>query len=610
MQKEIYSIVSDEASKSSTNEVVTPALEVLHNRLKEFFRRFKQQINFSGRESIDSSGVSKVMPSFYRDESGEIKIKHISTPEYFSNDTVFLPDRYSIDSIIPDSIKIDGGASLITYQDRIFQVKKLEAATNGFDIDAFCREHYSQVITNYFGFPAPHTELNSSGQYLVSRFIEGKELSEIPNNSLEFEFARQELKKRFVLDCLLGNINEGPLDLSAYKLGIDGKLYHTGKQKKYDAAKPPVNLETLLESRKGHPIYGDLTDVELYEHIKMIENEYNSSQLQFFLVGEKRYSDNDLLSKTNVYFEKIYSRIENLNKYKEKFCYSSIEVQNEYLSTVTLDYLKKLDEIEIEGNPELKETIRRNIIQSELTRVDEYEQEATRKGITVEEHKRQLQENVSQAIENSRFFRATDWNSLFGIITSGRFKSQFETGTSHGYFNPWHRSTSEYQMFGFPKNSNDTAELVPYRPIYGYPSDNPEGFVSDSYGYSGLSSYGGIIIKFRDKVRSKTTVTFNDSLGSPYPPTPALAPHFTGVGEVSIRDKIYTSNTETFGSSYCEAQYHNQLFATDIEEIIITDYALGKIVPGDPIMGKNVLETLIGEFNSQNPGNTINTRYI
>lgn len=90
------------------------------------------------------------------------------------------------------------------------------------------------------------------------------------------------------------------------------------------------------------------------------------------------------------------------------------------------------------------------------------------------------------------------------IIKDGRFKSQHETRTSHGLFDPKARERTETALFGLP-----TDLPVEQRPIYGYILD-PESEISRTR----ARGYGDIISILKPHVKDRTSFTLDDSLGS------------------------------------------------------------------------------------------------
>ena len=147
-----------------------------------------------------------------------------------------------------------------------------------------------------------------------------------------------------------------------------------------------------------------------------------------------------------------------------------------------------------------------------------------------------LQDVVDRAREvladlnSARLMFATDPLALVLMIRDGRYKSQFETATSFGAYSPSSRRASEQKLLGVPPDLPD--EL---RPVYGFPHMNDDSpldtDVADAYGGS------SVVIELRDSpsVKSRTTVTFADSLSS------------EGVGVPIGTDPRYMEDEEVLG---------------------------------------------------------------
>ena len=126
------------------------------------------------------------------------------------------------------------------------------------------------------------------------------------------------------------------------------------------------------------------------------------------------------------------------------------------------------------------------------------------------------------------------------ILNDGRFKSQFETGTSGGALNNYFRSQVEKEQMGYKKKLNPED-----RPIYGMLFEGKNSSeIKPSKSEGGF--YGSAVAIFKPSVKAHTTVTFDDSLNNfktkQVYPSPLLAP------------KRYSIEAETFGigSMYSE----------------------------------------------------------
>ena len=111
--------------------------------------------------------------------------------------------------------------------------------------------------------------------------------------------------------------------------------------------------------------------------------------------------------------------------------------------------------------------------------------------------------------------------NLKKVLKDGRFKSQFETGTSKGALDNKYRAEVEHNEMSYIERLSP--EL---RPIYGLLFNYQK--VSDlkiSGGTSG-EGYGGVVCIMKPQIKARTTVTMNDSLDYHYDvsPSPLLRP--------------------------------------------------------------------------------------
>jgi hypothetical protein len=112
--------------------------------------------------------------------------------------------------------------------------------------------------------------------------------------------------------------------------------------------------------------------------------------------------------------------------------------------------------------------------------------------------------------------------SLKSVVTEGRFKNQFETGTSGGLKSATTRKIGEKAALDV-----DLGTAPKDRPIYGYITTNTgkvksfeERSKDINNAWQGILSvfndstnqYGTIKVVLKDSVRARTTVTINDSL--------------------------------------------------------------------------------------------------
>ena len=252
-----------------------------------------------------------------------------------------------------------------------------------------------------------------------------------------------------------------------------------------------------------------------------------------------------------------------------------------YDSETTRNYFKDWEGLVLNGNIGMKEKIRKNILQVEQERADDYRYFANEQKITIEELKKDLQKRVEKMVESSGFFRATNMSVISSImINDGRWKSQFETGRSDGYLNPQRRSSVENKMFDFPDDKD--AENTNKRPIYGYFSDSDNGIINEHGNNpppNAIKYCGTVNFKFKkNKIIERTTITFQDSLNHPnWMPSPASKPHFTSLmvtsGQtINIHNISSTSKCDwnSYANHYTEVQYHDGLTMEDVESIHIS----------------------------------------
>ena len=159
--------------------------------------------------------------------------------------------------------------------------------------------------------------------------------------------------------------------------------------------------------------------------------------------------------------------------------------------------------------------------------------------------------------------RPTD---LLKILDDGRFKTQFETGTSGGVKDIALRQKEEYRRFGLRRDAP-----VEQRPIYGH-LERPEtpNFAVDQY--------GSARVVLRDEVRERTTYTNGDSLGGGYFANPVNAP---------ATDYIPTAIRRwppDFGKGFLEAQVHGGVGVDDIAEVIFDTSALTYTEPSKKLL--------------------------
>lgn len=158
--------------------------------------------------------------------------------------------------------------------------------------------------------------------------------------------------------------------------------------------------------------------------------------------------------------------------------------------------------------------------------------------------------------------------AIDAILDSGRFKSQFETGTSGAVLDKDLRARAEERGLGVAYDS-----APDQRPIYGY-IPNPQ---FDRY----VKQYGDLVVEFKPEVRNRTTVLMGDSL-TPMNSGEGVPSPLNNLRKASWDGNI-TSLYETAkgheewvmtGMEYVEVQIHGQAKVGDIARIRDTESKL------------------------------------
>lgn len=142
---------------------------------------------------------------------------------------------------------------------------------------------------------------------------------------------------------------------------------------------------------------------------------------------------------------------------------------------------------------------------------------------------------------------------------SGRWKTQFETGTTGGRYDPKLRLKSEESGLGVP-NSVPAGE----RPIYGY-------FHDDGKRAELAAQYGNVRFVLKDTVKQRSTLTLGDSLG----PFAGIADQFA-VGTPAMKPGIEGADSKAgeylagrVDAQFTEAQIQGGLRLGDVQKVVI-----------------------------------------
>lgn len=197
-----------------------------------------------------------------------------------------------------------------------------------------------------------------------------------------------------------------------------------------------------------------------------------------------------------------------------------------------------------------------------------------------EEQVKRVSAAAKAVAANSQVFVRVPSKVLTKVFEEGRFKNQFETGSSKGLYDPTERLTVEENVLGVSKETPPEK-----RPIYGYLYDaGSEGLAKST------EQYGDVVVRFKDDVRSRTTFTGIDSLDRQVTVTakPLNSDDIdfrVGFQEGPMRKVIAKPVPDDFKPStaevdyyYYEAQIHNGVTTDDIEHVVFTKAPTKKIL--------------------------------
>lgn len=472
-----------------------------------------------------------------------------------------------------------GGAMIVEdkYTKKRYLVKK---ATGKTDSDKNSKEQLQQELLtdhlyNLIGAKTAVGAMKKHGDdwYKVTPFIEGaKDLGSL---SERVDQAEAQLKKHFVADCLFLNwdviganrdnivVKEGEV----YRIDNGGSLLYRAKTGKKNPSSLTEEIQELSIMRSdknpaAKKVFGDIAEADIVAQAKELY-----AQKEAIL---KQIDDANLDASKEI-SSLISKRLEWL---KENYIDKKEPTKK---ASVTEEWKSKFETVEFHGNPEIKQAIIEQISRIEEINEKSYARHAKKRGISVEEYKRLLQRRVEEIAKNVSLFRATDLDVL-ELVLQDRFKSQFETNTSHGSLSPTARANAEYAYFGFPNNKDHEKTM---RPIYGYCSEDLNGIQNREASHpppNAASQYGKVTVKIKDELKNRATFMFGDSLGrtSDAACTPLNHPHFTSI-EVDMygEDPLDVCVEAKSRYSYTEVQYHGQLTSEDIESIHLSAYNFG-----------------------------------
>lgn len=481
-----------------------------------------------------------------------------------------------------------GGSSevkLVNAAGNQYAVKKERGRSEG--RSQLVHEVLADRLYNLVGARAPFSTLVEVGgkmfkasEYLTSARALGTVSPAIKKAAID------ELKEHFVMDALLGNWDvvgaseDNILIKDGHIVRIDnGSSF---KHRARGAEKPASDWATStkvgeIDSMRdsgtaGTNVFQSVTDADIREQVEILKhfrNDILAKVDEFAAKHPEAVGAKEVLEKRMDWLEKNYSKsdkVEAAVKDYDKALYSS---------AATAKYFEELESFELNIHDNYKANFVQHAKKIETKYASYFENYAKEHGISVEEYKTKLQSHAERLMQQSSYFRATDLGVLDKILLDekdARFKSQFETSSSHGSYSPTSRARVESKYFGW---DSDTLKNKEMRPIYGYCSDNENG-VNNSSGTNPPSNnaaqYGGVTLRIKkDHALKHATVTFSDSLGVEESMTasPVVKPHFTSL-PLSHGDPLKKIDSTGKRSTYTEIQYHNQLKAEHIESVHIS----------------------------------------
>lgn len=201
-----------------------------------------------------------------------------------------------------------------------------------------------------------------------------------------------------------------------------------------------------------------------------------------------------------------------------------------------------------------------------------------------EEEAKDIANAMKELIDANDFCMRVTPQVLGYILEDGKFKNQFETGTSNGLLNKSTRRKATKNLFGADVDSMKPEDFE----IYGYLGlkNKDEEFNLETPMYEGIKQYGSIAITFKkDRLNGHVTYTGEDSL-SPALDKRTIAgntsnPSAAGISSWSLRSAARSAKTwkdeyelnpfwvadEVFRGDYIELQYTRKPTLEDIEII-------------------------------------------
>lgn len=169
---------------------------------------------------------------------------------------------------------------------------------------------------------------------------------------------------------------------------------------------------------------------------------------------------------------------------------------------------------------------------------------------------------------------AADFDAALGIIGDKRFKTQWETKTSNGLYQPSTREKREYGLLAVdPKTPKSK------RPIYGFLANKDSGtspmtkpYNSDVFSANsrGASQYGDVRFVLKPETRDRTTFTMLDSLDVRSLPQPLSDnPTDEQLDMAGFWQNVADSHDGFIRENYVETQVLGGVSIDDVQKIVV-----------------------------------------
>lgn len=145
-----------------------------------------------------------------------------------------------------------------------------------------------------------------------------------------------------------------------------------------------------------------------------------------------------------------------------------------------------------------------------------------------------LRAAITQRLQDHPVVVNVPERALPGIASSRELRSQFETGTSGGLYDPDTRSNVEEDLLGIGRGIDPR-----HRPVYGYVGD--ASTLLGQAGYFPVDGYGQYSLVLNPEVKDRSTFSIGDSLSysQPFPMEPnAPRPFSLGVTDKELNQML------------------------------------------------------------------------